>query len=48
MWQHLTTRHADLLYSVKVAGRDAFIYILFEHKSKPDPLTPFQVLVASR
>jgi len=38
-------RHADLLYSVKIAGRDAFIYVLFEHKSKPDPLTPFQVLV---
>jgi hypothetical protein len=38
-------RHADLLYSVEIAGRSAFLYVLFEHKSRPDPLTPFQVLV---
>ena len=38
-------RHADLLYTVKVAGQRAFLYMLFEHKSRPDTLTPFQLLV---
>ena len=38
-------RHADLLYTVKVAGQRAFLYVLFEHKSRPETLTPFQLLV---
>ena len=38
-------RHADLLYSVKAAGRKVLLYVLFEHKSGPDALTPFQLLV---
>jgi len=38
-------RHADLLYSVKIAGQQAFLYVLFEHKSRPDAFTPFQLLV---
>jgi hypothetical protein len=38
-------RHADLLYSVKAAGQNAFLYVLFEHKSGPNALTSFQLLV---
>ena len=35
---------SDLLYSIDIKGQESFIYLLFEHKSAPDPLTPFQVL----
>ncbi len=41
----LRERHADLLYSVRLAGRGALVYVLLEHKSEPDSLTPFQLLV---
>ena len=40
----LTERHTDLLFSAKIAGRDAFIYVLFEHQSSFDPLMPFRLL----
>lgn len=29
-------RHSDLLFSASFAGRKAFVYILFEHLSRPD------------
>jgi hypothetical protein len=32
----LRSRYSDLLFSVKVAGRQAFVYILFEHQSYTD------------
>lgn len=32
----LKERHSDLLYSVAISGRSALIYVLFEHKSKPE------------
>ncbi len=36
---------ADLLYEVRLLdGRDAYVYVLFEHKSYADPLVAFQVL----
>ena len=36
---------SDLLYRVHLRdGPPAWVYILFEHKSFPDPLTPFQLL----
>ncbi|MFZ1984181.1 MAG: Rpn family recombination-promoting nuclease/putative transposase, partial [Desulfatitalea sp.] len=34
----------DLLYKVELAGAEGFIYILFEHKSYRDRLTPLQLL----
>ena len=37
-------RHSDLLFSVKLAGREAFLYILFEHQSKSDRLMLFRML----
>ncbi|HID51343.1 MAG TPA: Rpn family recombination-promoting nuclease/putative transposase, partial [Anaerolineae bacterium] len=41
----LQEQFADLLYKVTLKdGRPAYIYVLLEHKSYPDPETPFQVL----
>ncbi len=41
----LQEQFADLLYKVELKdGRSAYVYILLEHKSYPDPETPFQVL----
>ena len=40
----LRERHSDLLYSVRLAGREAFLYLLLEHKSTIEALTPFQLL----
>src|SRR6185295_13119909 len=40
----LADRHTDLLFSVRIAGRDARIHVLYEHQSTPDPLMPFRVL----
>jgi len=43
--EELRERHADLLYTVRLAGRLALVYVLLEHKSEPDSMTPFQLLV---
>jgi len=40
----LKGKYSDLLYSVKLAGKDAFIYFLFEHKSKEDKFVALQLL----
>jgi hypothetical protein len=40
----LSRQHTDLLFSAPLAGRDAFFYLLFEHKSAPEALTAFQLL----
>lgn len=43
--EELRESHSDLLYSVSFRdGRTGLIYILLEHKSAPDPMTPFQLL----
>lgn len=34
----------DILYTTKIAKRDAYIYLLLEHQSKPDELMPFRIL----
>jgi predicted transposase/invertase (TIGR01784 family) len=40
-----TERHTDLLYSVAWhGGGHAFVYLLFEHQSTPDPLMAFRLL----
>ena len=36
---------SDVLYSTKVNGKDAYIYVLWEHQSSSDPLMAFRVLV---
>ncbi len=40
----LRERHTDLLFSVRIDGRDARIYLLFEHQSTPDPWMPLRLL----
>ena len=40
----LTWRHSDLLFTVPLDGRDAFVYVLVEHQSSDDPLMAFRVL----
>jgi len=35
---------SDILYNVSIDGRDGFIYLLFEHKSYSDKMTPVQML----
>ena len=41
----LRETQADLLCSVQLRGRPAFLYVLLEHKSWSDVWTPFQLLV---
>jgi hypothetical protein len=33
----------DLLYRAKLSGKDAFLYILFEHQSSADAMMPFRM-----
>ena len=40
----LSGRHTDLLFSAKLSGRPAFIYVLLEHQSVVDPLMAFRLL----
>ncbi|WP_040811023.1 Rpn family recombination-promoting nuclease/putative transposase [Nocardia concava] len=40
----LRVRLSDLLYRARIDGREAFIYVLIEHQSRPHPLMPFRML----
>ncbi|MBO0869740.1 MAG: Rpn family recombination-promoting nuclease/putative transposase [Micromonosporaceae bacterium] len=40
----LRWRHSDLLFTVPLHGREAFIYVLVEHQSSDDALMPFRML----
>ncbi len=40
----LSSKYADVLFSVEMAGKEALIYILFEHKSVADRWTLLQLL----
>jgi hypothetical protein len=43
--EELRQHHSDLLYQVHLkGGRDAFAYVLMEHKSSPDPAARLQLL----
>src|SRR5262245_56632449 len=42
--EQLAQHHADLLFSAQMAGRTAYLYVLFEHQSTVDPLMPFRLL----
>ena len=45
--EELRESFSDLLFRVKLkTGREVYIYILFEHKSYPDPVVLFQVCAA--
>ena len=40
----LRERHTDLLFSLRLDGRDARVYLLFEHQSTPDAWMPLRLL----
>ena len=41
----LQAHYSDLLYSVKLRdGQDIYVYVLFEHKSNPEPMVALQLL----
>jgi predicted transposase/invertase (TIGR01784 family) len=40
----LRWRHSDLLFTARLQGREAFVYVLVEHQSGTDPLMPFRML----
>jgi predicted transposase YdaD len=40
----LKWRYSDLLFTVPLDGRDAFVYLLAEHQSSADPLMAFRML----
>lgn len=43
--EHLAQHHSDLVFRVRLnTGEDTLAYVLFEHKSSPDPATPLQLL----
>lgn len=42
--EQLSERHSDLLWSVRLGGRQALLYVLLEHQSRPDPLMPYRLL----
>ena len=43
--EELRQHHSDLLFTVELAGRQALLYFLVEHKSGPEVLTSLQLLV---
>nr|MDT0665464.1 Rpn family recombination-promoting nuclease/putative transposase [Micromonospora sp. DSM 115978] len=43
--ESLRSRHTDLLFSVPLDGREAFVYTLIEHQSRSDPLMAFLLAV---
>jgi hypothetical protein len=40
----LADSHSDLLFSARVSGKPALLYLLFEHQSRPDELMPLRLL----
>ena len=42
--EDLRWRHTDVLFTVPLNGRDAFVYVLIEHQSSNDPLMAYRML----
>ncbi|MES2142057.1 MAG: Rpn family recombination-promoting nuclease/putative transposase [Pseudomonadota bacterium] len=42
--EHLKRSAADMLYQVILNGKPAYLYLLCEHTSEPDPQLPFRVV----
>ncbi|MGW4245012.1 Rpn family recombination-promoting nuclease/putative transposase [Nocardia sp. NPDC004722] len=40
----LRSRFSDLLFATRLDGHPAFVYMLIEHQSRPDPLMAFRML----
>jgi predicted transposase/invertase (TIGR01784 family) len=43
--ERLRAHYTDLLFRVRIAGRSAYVYILFEHQSSVEMLMPVRLLV---
>ena len=41
----LSSGRADLVFRVRLHGKPAFVFVLYEHQSSVDPMMPFRVLV---
>ena len=42
--EKLKDKHSDIFYQTKIRGKNAFLYLLFEHQSKPDFWMIFRLL----
>ena len=42
--RHLKQIFSDMVYKCMLQGKEAYIFLLIEHQSTPDPLMPFRVL----
>ena len=42
--EKLREKHSDIVYKTKINGQPAFLYILFEHQTSPDPVMVFRLL----
>jgi recombination-promoting nuclease RpnB len=42
--KNLKKHFSDILYSIKIRNKKAYIYTLIEHLTNPDPLVPFKLL----
>jgi len=42
--EKLKDKHSDIVYQTKIRGKTAFLYLLFEHQSKPDFWMIFRLL----
>ncbi|MBD3316263.1 MAG: hypothetical protein GF344_10785 [Chitinivibrionales bacterium] len=41
--QDLASHYSDIVYRLRIAGQEALIYLLFEHKSYSDQFAPYQL-----
>jgi predicted transposase/invertase (TIGR01784 family) len=42
--EKLRDKHSDIIYKTRIKNTTAFLYILFEHQSTPDPVMIFRIL----
>ena len=42
--EELTNRHCDVLMRTRLDGRQAFVYLVIEHQSRPDRMMPLRML----
>ena len=42
--ERLREKHSDIVYETRIRGKRAFLYILFEHRSRPDHRIVFRLL----
>ncbi|MBD3315187.1 MAG: transposase, partial [Chitinivibrionales bacterium] len=42
--KELSAHFSDIVYKASINGKPGYLYLLFEHKSYPDPLVGFQLL----